>query len=288
MAARTERRARSARAWLSVLLLWAFTATSQAQSFKVEWSGDRLSVAASKAALPVVLAEVSRQTRVRFVGLDRIDGTLDADVKSALILDALETLLTGVNYVITRPDSTNQPDALLVIWLQPGKGGGAAAGPGAEKAEDTSRATPPEPEKRDTDADALLERIRIGDVGPWLEAVRSEDPTIRAQALQKLAAQDQFETLAAQVVDNALEDPDATVRDQAFELLAAHVREEELYQRIDGLLVHPVAAVRLTAVSALRSRTGDEVTRLLNRALGDESAAVRTVAREILQDADLK
>lgn len=288
MAVRTERRARSARAWLSVLLFWALTATSHAQSFKVEWSGDRLSVAASKAALPVVLAEVSRQTRVRFVGLDRIDGTLDADVKSALILDALETLLAGVNYVISKPGPANQPDALLVVWLQPRKGSEPAAGPAAEKAEDTTRAMPPEPEKGDSDADALLEKIRIGDLGPWLEAVRSKDPSVRAQALQKLAAQDQFETLAAQVLDNALEDPDAAVRDQAFELLAANVREEELYQRIDGLLVHPNAAVRLTAVSMLRSRNGDEVARLLNRALGDESVAVRTVAREIIQNADLK
>jgi hypothetical protein len=270
------------------LLVCTFAATSHAQSFKVEWSGDRLSVAASKAALPAVLAEVSRQTRVSFVGLDRIDGTLDADVKSALILDALEALLGGVNYVISQPGSTSQPDALLVVWLQPRKDGGNAAGPRVEKAEDAATAAPSGSQKIESDVNTLFEKIRIGDLGPWLEAVKSQDPSLRAQALQKLAAQDQFESLAAQVLDSALEDPDPTVRDQAFEVLAGRVAEEELFRRVEGLLAHPDAAVRLTAVSALKSRTGEEVTRLLNRAAGDDNAAVRNTAVELLRDADLR
>jgi hypothetical protein len=47
-----------------------------------------------------------------------IAGTIDADLKSALLLDALETLLADVNYVMSSPPA-NQPDAVLVIWLHP-------------------------------------------------------------------------------------------------------------------------------------------------------------------------
>jgi len=267
--------------------VWALAATAHAQSFRVEWNDDRLSVAASNAALPAVLAEVSRQANVRFVGLDRISGTLDADVKSALLLDALETLLADVNYVMSRPPA-DQPDARLVIWLHPRSGNVPAASASA-KPEEATRATSVFPT---TDADAamaaLLEKVRMTDPGPWLTATKAEDPLVRMQALEKLAAQDQYETLAAQILENALEDPDDGVRDQAFELLAVHATEEKVLDRIEGLLAHPNAGVRLTAVSALRSRSGDEVKRLLNRALGDESQAVRSVAGEILRDADVK
>jgi len=285
---RSERRARSARVWFSTLFVWALAATAQAQSFRVEWNDDRLSVAASNAALPAVLAEVSRQANVRFVGLDRISGTLDADVNSALLLDALETLLADVNYVMSRPPA-NQPDARLVIWLHPRSGTVAAAASGGTPAEEGTRATSPIPT---TDADAakaaLLEKVRMTDPGPWLTATKAKDPLVRMQALEKLAAQDQYETLAAQILEEALEDSDEGVRDQAFQLLAVHATEDKVLDRIEGLLAHPNAAVRLTAVSALRSRTGDEVKRLLNRALGDDSQAVRIIAGEILRDADLK
>lgn len=265
--------------------MWVCAAAAHAQSFTVEWTGERLTVAASGAPLPAVLTEVGRQASIRFVGLDRITGTLNADVKSALLLDALETLLADVNYVMAQPGSASQPDARLVIWLHPRTSGEAATGSGAEKVEEAPRATP-SISLADDDPDgraALLEKVRATDLSAWLDAANAEDPRARVQALERLAAQDQYETLTSQILENALEDSDSSVRDQAFVLLTVHDGPEEVLARIDALLAHPNPIVRLTAVSALRARSGDDVRRLLDRALEDENLAVRVTAEELLR-----
>ncbi len=259
---------------MTALFVWALAATAHTQSFKVEWAVDRISVAASGAALPAVLAEVGRQANIRFVGLDRIAATLDADVQSALLLDALETLLAGVNYVMSRP-APDQTDARLVVWLHPRTAGVPVTGSAAAELEDAPAAPPPA--SVDVQGSALLENL-----------VKTEEPQIRLQALQKLAARDEYETLTLQLIESALEDPDAAVRSEAFELLGAQVAEGKVLERIDALLAHPNPAVRLTAVSSLRARTGDEVTRLLNRALADDDSAVRIIAEELLREGDVR
>jgi len=252
----------------------------------VNWSGDRLTVAAFRASLPAVLAEVSRQTNVRFIGLERVTGTLDIDVKDELLGDALQKLLADVNFLMSRRGPAGQADSLLVIWLHPRTDAASPSPSGSAKPGLSEPVSAPRPATVASQA-AVLEKIQTTDLGPWLTAANADDPRVRLQALQKLAAQDQFESLTAQVLENALEDSDSAVRDQAFELLTLYSAEEKVLERIDRLLAHPNAAVRVTAVSALRTRSGDEVTRLLNRALADDNAAVRAAAGELLRDVEL-
>jgi hypothetical protein len=265
------------RACLSAVLFCGCAAVIHAQSFNVEWADERLSVAASDASLPAVLAEVGRQTNVRFVGLDRITGNLNADVKRALLLDALETLLADVNYLVSKDSSSGQPDTRLVIWLHPRTGGAPAANSSVTDAQ--SPAAP-------ADNGALLEKMPAV-LDSWLTALKSDDAAVRMQALQRLPVQDEYASTVSQVLEGALEDADANVRDQAFELLSVHAPEEKVLERVESLLAHPSAEVRVSAVSALRGRSGDDVERLLNRALSDQSSAVQTAASELLREAQI-
>src|SRR5437870_1250599 len=99
----------------------ANSATAFAQSFKVEWADERLTVVGTEASLADVLTEVARQTRARVVGVEKATGSVTVDIQQATLRDGFQTLLAGVSYVMSVewPSATARANAEVSVWLEP-------------------------------------------------------------------------------------------------------------------------------------------------------------------------
>src|SRR5438105_3705665 len=64
-----------------------------AESFRVEWTAQRLSVLATDAPLSAVLAEVARQTKSEFIGLEQVSDHVWFDFRDKTLAEGLRMLL---------------------------------------------------------------------------------------------------------------------------------------------------------------------------------------------------
>jgi hypothetical protein len=279
--------------------------SASAQSFTVNWAGERLTIVATEAPLATVLAEIGRQTGTTFVGLERVAGVATLEIRDALLLDVLTTLLRRTDYVMTAPVHA---DARVVVWLE-----GRDANRMADAASRTARADVPEGEQRSNGPDPSLpydlaaarefrarpspaeaETARLAASGLFnpdapesslLGAAKATDAGVRVRALQTLALQNTH--AGAQAIKAALNDENPFVRAEALDLLM-HLGASgpESVGYLSDLLTHKDPAVRFPAAMALAEQSGDEAEFQLKRALNDDDSAVKETAAQLLQQRD--
>ena len=98
--------------------LCAVAAAADAQTFAAVWAHNRLTVASREAALADVLAEVGRQAGVTVIGLDKLPSRISVDVRNALLLDGLRTLLADCDFIIRYSAVSDSLDRVKV-WVRP-------------------------------------------------------------------------------------------------------------------------------------------------------------------------
>ena len=102
----------------ALICVCANSRPSAAQSVKVDWTGERLSVVAVDAPLAGVLTEVARKTGIGVVGLRHLSGTARIEIRDNTLLQALRALLADTNYVIVDRDPARVDAASrVVVWL---------------------------------------------------------------------------------------------------------------------------------------------------------------------------
>ncbi len=94
-----------------------------AQVLRVEWVGQRLTVAAQNVPLSTVLTEVARQTGSSVVGLEKATETVTLDITSATLRDGLRTMLADKNYIyIQRYSETTHAYDRVKLYALPDVG----------------------------------------------------------------------------------------------------------------------------------------------------------------------
>jgi len=282
--------------------------SAQAQSFKVDWTNERLTVTASNASLAEVLAEVGRQTGAKVLGLDKVADSITTDIREATLADALRTLLTDATYIIAGPyRKTGDGDSRVVVWLLGRALNGLSAHPcPATTGTGSARGAACEEVTRDAGSsgwlvagDALAgqnpevprgqaeaQRLQTGGFfdlgrgsGALLTLAKSEHPSVRLKALETLAVQNL--PGASEALDAALEDSNPEVRSEALGLLLS-LGGSDSVQWLGSLLRHRDPAVRAAAVITLGGKKEPEAEFQLKRALSDDNDAVRSAASQAL------
>jgi hypothetical protein len=234
-------------AWLALVCSVSFAQSA----FDVKWANERLTVSAANAPLIDVVREVSRLSGIEVVGAEKLSGSVSAEFRDLAPKQALDTLLTGVNYLITeRPVAAGSRGRQLVVHVHSMAGTAPAAA-------NTSRTAAP--------AVAPL-------VVPALEALVAEEAETAAEEREEEEADPDLDELRAaerakvsELASAGAFGPEANV--SALITLAG-----------DGHNHH----VRLEAVKALGTRPMSTAVGALVRALGDEAWEVRSAAVDIL------
>lgn len=115
-----------------VIALFATTAAC-AESFEVQWTDGHLSVAAERAPLADLIAEITRQADVELEGKQNLDGDISAHFSGLPLDEGLKLLLGDRPYVMTEvtdPFATTTKRTLLIAQRSTGRApttGGTAA-----------------------------------------------------------------------------------------------------------------------------------------------------------------
>ena len=109
----------------------------------VTWADRAVTIRAENIDRRALLTEFARVTGVRIdAGIDRVPGRLSVDLEGEPLLTGLAQILTGLDYIVTVPDTADEASpAALHVWIR-GRSGEAAV-----------VTTTPEPDE-DLDADA--------------------------------------------------------------------------------------------------------------------------------------
>jgi hypothetical protein len=228
---------------ITVVMLGASAALAQ-RPFEVTWAGERLTVRAAEAPRAGLLDEVARLTGIEVVGREKLAGRVTVDVADASIDQGLAKILEGVNYVLLeRPGGTAAGGRQLVVRVHSMAGAPLSA-----------------------DIDS----------GP-----------IHVPALDALVASEAEDEADLQEIDE--DDPDVDEDTRAERVQAARLTGQGAFgTKADVASLLKLSEnyyndfVRLAAIKALGSRQGPAVVGRLAKALGDEAAAVRNAAVEIL------
>lgn len=272
-------------------------ASGWAQLTEASWSNGRLTIRASDAPLPELLAELSVSGIITLAGQGLVDGRITATVENVPVPTALSTILQDFDYVV-RP--VERPGAVVhAVRILGRRRGGPAAGSGVaiplleaarfaeheaaapENAEDPAAA---EEDALVEEAD-LIERVRAGafetatPLDSLLADVDDINPLVRVRALEALAARGTTQALPHLI--KALGDESPRVADLAV---------EELGRMADSASLRAIAGATeksetLTRLRALRvfARRGDRASLPYARQLvGDEDQTVRMAAAQLI------
>jgi HEAT repeat protein len=306
-----ERLARACAA-MSVCAALAWGTVGEAQApFTVRWANDRLSVRASDAPLQDVVAEVARQSGLKVVGADKLQGRLTVDFAELSAVDALKALLTDVNYFVQQEPEVEKGRIGLILRVHSMARVDAAplSAPGSAKpalhvpaldaileseAEDLADEKEEEADDPDIDAEnrqylaAAQDLVLSGAFGSAASVtaleryMQSDNPQIRLEALKAFSQRPISDSLLPLL--EALEDDAIEVRRIAIDALGRASDPESLLKV--GLLLEkdPDISLRYNALRILVLRADPSSTVHLRNALKDEDPTVREVATEMLAE----
>jgi hypothetical protein len=278
--------------------------SASAQSLKVEWANERLTIVAADAPFADVVREIERLTAATFNGAEHLSGTITLEIRDARLVDAVRALLADRPYLMIEPSSDGK--SRVAVWLQardvsskaqacpdgtsPNSPRQVSCGPAANDAVPPG-ASPNDPSGPRTDTEvARLEAagfFRVDATESTLMSVaKSPDPAVRARALQTLGIQST--KIGLRALTEALDDPDPFVRAEALDMLVSQSPGADSVRRLGDLLEHKDASVRFPAVMALGEQSGEEAEFLLKRALNDDEGAIKEAAAQLLKDKEKK
>ncbi len=293
--------------WVCVVVVVSGLASAVpvgAQVLRVEWTGQRLSVAAQNVPLSTVLTEVARQTGSSVVGLEKATESVTLDITSATLRDGLRTMLADKNYIYIQrySETTHAYDRVKLTLYRTsaamasakpcaaaGSGcddtapgvvafDGALAGPSAERF--PRGPSPAEAEVARLSANGAFNPDAAE--GSLLTLSKSADANVRIRALQTLALQNS--RLGYDAVNAALNDDHPFVRAEAVELaLLLGGPGASAARELGTLANHRDPAIRVSAALALGEEPGEDSDVLLRRLLDDDDASVRSAAAQQLQ-----
>lgn len=275
-----------------------------AQSLRVEWTGQRLTIAADDVPLATVLTEVARQTGSSVVGLEQASDRITVDIRDVTLSAALRTMLADKNYIyIQRYSEATHAYDRVKLWLyrtsaamasaRPCAGTGAGCdepGPGVVAFDGAVPTFTTEPFPRGASpAESEVARLQARgafDLGApeasLLESTKAADPGVRIRALETLAVKDTRAGRAA--IAAALDDEDVFVRSAALNLMVDEAEAGgDATRRIGDLLDHRDPTARFSAVAALGEQSSAESEYQLRRALGDPDESVKRLAAQLLE-----
>ena len=103
----------------AIVFLLSSPLASAQPSLAVQWAEARLNVAAHDVSLAHVLREITHQTGVEIVGLERIQQSRSIEFTDKLLADGLKLLLSDIDYVMAVRDPMALTTRLpaIRIWL---------------------------------------------------------------------------------------------------------------------------------------------------------------------------
>ena len=301
----------------AVVLTWlcAAAAAADAQTFSVAWAHERLNVAARDAALADVLADVARQTGVTIVGLEKLPDRITVQVRNALLLDGLRTLLAGCDFIIRysavsdsldrvkvwvrAPSNPASSTSRLAEAIRPPPSSPALNPPAASDdvpVDSIAAAPSPEPDPLPEVPNPTIDEVaRLNAEGAFdaratesslIGLTKSTNHEVRIRALQSLALQGT--PIGMEAIKGALTDSNPFVRAEALDMLISQSPGPAAVGRLTELVEHADPAIRGTAAMALGDQAGDDADLILNRALEDADPSVRAFATQSLKQKQQK
>jgi hypothetical protein len=271
---------------LLVLAVLAPTSTAAGPTLAVDWTRERLSVAAEEVPLADALREVARRTGLQVRGAEILADSVTIRFSGLPLSEALRRLLARVDHVLVE-EMPAHADARPLLALFVGRR--PFAGPGSSRPEGDEVATTEDAPGERLDrflaaSDPAVRRWaveRLGDVGDqWalsrvLAALRDQDAGVRESALGALG---QYGPVAVESLTGLLErDTSPEVRAAALGVLG-QVGGPVVAHWVRGMLDDPDPRIRLAAVKALGQAGGPDATEALRTAVADRDQGVRAAA----------
>jgi HEAT repeats len=295
-------------------LLLSSSPSSAQPPLTVKWVDGRLSVAAHDVPLAEVLREIAHQTGVEVLGLDGIQESRSIEFADKRLAEGLKLLLEELDYVmaIRDPLARRMTPPALRVWLylksppvdapvepgdpdvpmlaDPTPDGADGTWPEvvAPASASTDQEIPDVAEASDIDPDLrLLEDSKFFDQATEssiLQATNSENPAVRARALEVLGARDS--SASADAFGIAMIDSDPAVSSVASALMADS-NAPNVLENLGSILEHSDPVVRFTALELLTRRADPESLPYLSRVLNDENEVIRTTAQRLVKQLSL-
>jgi hypothetical protein len=292
---------------LCVALALASSSPQAQAPLTVSWANDRLSVRASDALLSDIVAEVGRLAGVQVIGSDNLAGRLTVDFADLLIIEALRTLLTDVNYFVHEQRESQGSRTWLVLRVHSmARANATPAFPSAvsllgipaidalieieaAEAADGELDEQEDPDLQEENRANKLEAKALAASGAFgvqasvstlLEYMKSEKGEIRLEAVKAFSKRPIAMSLAP--LTEALADDSIAVRRAAIEVLGRATDRESL-EKV-GLLLekHPESLVRFGALRILALR-GDPASIVhLDAVTKDPDAAISEIANQLI------
>jgi hypothetical protein len=249
-------------------------------SITVQWSDDGLSVRAHRACAALVFSEVSRQTGVRFRGLDKVTGTIDLDFPPKPLLAALQLMLEDFNYVIVGTDSA--PDMTIGIHSRIARADAVnnavtMDGNDARSTEGVHTAADEADQEQQEQFDAA-ERLADATTASLREAVQFGSAATRIAALRVLAERDP--TAAGELAGAAIDDPDSAVSGAAIQALS-QIEHPDAVKVFGAGLHHSNVAIRRALLELLFVRNDPESLADVRSLRDDPDPTIRARAAEL-------
>jgi hypothetical protein len=217
---------------MPVILLVGLLAAAAMQPPTITWTGERLTVQATDASLRMLLEEVAARTGLVVTGADRLAGRESVDIHDAHLIDALKTLLTNVNYMVTLENGRFHLRVQSMV-------GGASAATGTAATAGTAPVprAPSAPAQGPIDIPGLTDRSMVPDLEPEPTPGGADEQLSKEEkALLEADAKEEKEAAAAELAD--------------LERAAAGNEEDRQQQMADALL-SDYRDVRLRALHLL-------------------------------------
>jgi hypothetical protein len=248
---------------------------------RVEWTSERLSVAADGEPLGQVVLEVARRAGVDAPGAEGLREAVAVRFSQLTLREGLARLLVHVSHVLVEDPVPGGPPRVTRVLVFRGdrRSGRAAVHPTIEPGA--------EAEQEDGEASIAMEGVStVGTTAPAdiVERPNDEPEPESDQGQQLLALQAAAERGDDKFLREALDTADDVVAGSAFKLLA-QTDAHGAIQALDERTASGRSATRLMAVQFLhqtRWESGETVLAALDRALVDSDIAVKTYAVQAL------
>jgi hypothetical protein len=258
-------------------------------SLHVRVVGDRVSVRAHNMMLDEVLKEVSQQCSLELVVYGRLDDRTSIAFDALPVTVALKQILRGrsfaLRYIRHFPEDNQEGRHPNTLWVFSDKPDDdhlsteMTAGYSAEAASANIAAT-----GQETTGTGMQDKSRISarqnagnklSVDSLAVGLLTGNPADRVDAVDALG--DIGDATALQLLEQALGDPEAEVREAAIAAIAG-IGGDEAALALTVTLGDEDASLREETVDALGDIGGEMATRLLQQALDDEQPFIRAAA----------
>ena len=291
-----ENARRALRAVLLALLSLCASPARAESAVEVDWNKGRLSVAAENAELSQILREVARQTGMEIRGSQEIGQRVSMHFSEASLEKGLKALLDGVDYAvlgdISSPEKARAAHLVVFGLLSSDSNRNSVsnattgvsvscaatlhrprlAGPRGAVAQETPGFQEEHPNHEELAA--------VGDVDTLSKAVQKSDPTVQAEAFERLSKLNPQAAMDA--LSSALNSDQSVERLQALQLLDQSdlADKDAVVSAMGQALSAGDPSIKDYAIQALARRGGSQEIDLLRQALSDADPAVRLMVVE--------